>query len=248
MSMTPAFSPGPWITHGAFVGSVRRWIFEDLYEQCSFHIAEKMPSSVIDGSRPMSTRMRWYSSALSPCAATSDGEIFARLVLRAFGLRAGRVLRTRAGRFVVVLAIAGRGEPHLCRLLEVIGKSSEQAAPIGRTERRFYVVFRVRHHAEHFAVVVEHARNGIGCAVNVPSGIERAIGRGIANQHPALGLKPRDRILIGDKVSLAMGGWHADHLPGIVAAGEWRVGALDPQVDVAANEFERRVAHQHARQ
>ena len=46
MSMTPAFSPGPWITQGALVGSVRRWIFEDLYEQCSFHIAEKMPSSV----------------------------------------------------------------------------------------------------------------------------------------------------------------------------------------------------------
>jgi len=37
---------GPWITHGALVGSVRKWIFEDLYEQCSFHMAEKMPSSV----------------------------------------------------------------------------------------------------------------------------------------------------------------------------------------------------------
>ena len=46
MSMTPAFSPGPWITQGALVGSVRRCTFEDLYEQCSFHIAEKMPSSV----------------------------------------------------------------------------------------------------------------------------------------------------------------------------------------------------------
>ena len=46
MSMTPAFSPGPWITCGPLVGSVRRWTLEDLYEQCSFHIAEKMPSSV----------------------------------------------------------------------------------------------------------------------------------------------------------------------------------------------------------
>ena len=58
MSMTPAFSPGPWITQGALVGSVRRWIFEDLYEQCSFHIAEKMPSSVKLGARPISSRMR----------------------------------------------------------------------------------------------------------------------------------------------------------------------------------------------
>ncbi len=58
MSITPAFSPGPWITQGALVGSVRRCTFEDLYEQCSFHMAEKMPSSVSDGSRPISLRMR----------------------------------------------------------------------------------------------------------------------------------------------------------------------------------------------
>src|SRR5712691_4393283 len=75
MSITPAFSPGPWITQGALVGSVRRWILEDLYEQCSFHMAEKMPSSVSEGSRPMSLRMRRYSSGLRPCAATSAGVI-----------------------------------------------------------------------------------------------------------------------------------------------------------------------------
>src|ERR1700730_1171125 len=73
ISMTPAFSPGPWITQGALVGSVRRWSLEDLYEQCSFHMAEKMPSSVSEGSRPMSLRMRWYSSGLRPWAATSAG-------------------------------------------------------------------------------------------------------------------------------------------------------------------------------
>src|SRR5437870_3301300 len=75
MSITPAFSPGPWITQGALVGNVRRWIFEDLYEQCSFHIAEKMPSSVKVGVRPISLRMRSYSSGLRPCAATSAGVI-----------------------------------------------------------------------------------------------------------------------------------------------------------------------------
>ena len=67
------------MTHGAFVGSMRKWIFEDLYEQCSFHIAEKIPSSVMDGSRPTRARMRWYSSAVRPCAAMRSGLIFARL-------------------------------------------------------------------------------------------------------------------------------------------------------------------------
>src|SRR5262245_764634 len=124
-----------------------------------------------------------------------------------------------------------------CRLLEVIGKPGEQAASVGRTERRFHVVFRVRHQAEHVAVVVEHAGNGIGCAVDVPSGIERTVGRGIAKQHPALALEARNGLLIGHVVSLAMGGWHAAYLSGAVAAGEWRVTALGAQIDVAAEEF-----------
>src|SRR5215472_1549956 len=76
MSITPAFSPGPWITQGALVGSPRRWMREDLYEQCSFHIAEKMPSSVEVGTRPINLRMRSYSSGLSPWEATSSGVIW----------------------------------------------------------------------------------------------------------------------------------------------------------------------------
>src|SRR5690606_9925124 len=53
--------------------SVRSHFFEDLYEQCSFHIAEKMPSSVKVGSRPIRSRMRWYSSGLRPWDATRSG-------------------------------------------------------------------------------------------------------------------------------------------------------------------------------
>src|SRR5262245_18394688 len=103
--MTPAFSPGPWIAQGALVGNVRSWIFDDLYEQCSFQLAEKMPSSVIEGSRPTSSRMRRYSSGVSPCAATSAGLIFA---LEAFecglALCAGCLLALADG-FLDVFAI-----------------------------------------------------------------------------------------------------------------------------------------------
>src|SRR6201991_4245478 len=80
MSITPAFSPGPWITHGALVGRPRKWMREDLYEQCSFHIAEKIPSSVKLGTRPISFRMRSSSSGLSPWLATSSGVIWGSLV------------------------------------------------------------------------------------------------------------------------------------------------------------------------
>src|SRR5262249_16513003 len=84
MSITPAFSHGPWITQGALVGSRRRWIFEDLYEQCSFHMAEKMPSSVKVGARPIKVRMRSYSSDLSPWAATRAGVTLIRSPPRSF--------------------------------------------------------------------------------------------------------------------------------------------------------------------
>src|SRR5882762_7509816 len=61
------------MTQGALVGSVRKWILEDLYEQCSFHIAEKMPISVKLGVREISARMRSYSSGLRPWASASAG-------------------------------------------------------------------------------------------------------------------------------------------------------------------------------
>ena len=46
MSITPAFSPGPCTTRGPVVGNLRRCTRDDLYEQCSDHITEKIPSSV----------------------------------------------------------------------------------------------------------------------------------------------------------------------------------------------------------
>src|SRR5262249_61271153 len=99
-----------------------------------------------------------------------------------------------------------------CRLLEVISYPREQTAPVGRPERRFDVILRMRHHAEHVALVVEHTGDGVGRAVDVPCRVERPIGRGIAEQHPALALEPRDRLVIGNVIAFAMGRRHADHL------------------------------------
>ena len=54
------------MTRGPVVGSVRSHFFEDLYEQCSFHIAEKMPSSVSVGSRPISVEDALVFVGLQP--------------------------------------------------------------------------------------------------------------------------------------------------------------------------------------
>src|ERR1700754_2551060 len=73
------------MTHGALVGRPRKWMRDDLYEQCSFHIAEKMPSSVKLGTRPISFKMRSYSSGLRPCEATSSGVIWGWLGIMMLG-------------------------------------------------------------------------------------------------------------------------------------------------------------------
>src|SRR5260221_13782778 len=72
ISMTPAFSPGPQMTRGPLVGRVRSQTFDDLYEQCSLHIAAMMPVSVRFGVRPRIAQARSNSSALRPSSPASS--------------------------------------------------------------------------------------------------------------------------------------------------------------------------------
>src|SRR5262245_4515584 len=75
MSTIPAFSPGPCRTRAPFVGRFFRNAREDLYEQCSLHIAEKIPSSTRFGSRPRISRMRSYSPVVRLCSAMTSKSI-----------------------------------------------------------------------------------------------------------------------------------------------------------------------------
>src|SRR5438128_11219896 len=58
---------------GPVVGSFFSSRREFLYEQCSLHITEKMPSSVKFGSRPRIFLTRSNSSGVRPCSFTSCG-------------------------------------------------------------------------------------------------------------------------------------------------------------------------------
>src|SRR5690349_7488042 len=75
MSTAPAFSPGPWTTNSASVGSNGKSGRECLYPQCSLHIEPNMPSSTIDGSRPRSSTILWYSASLRARLRQSSGVI-----------------------------------------------------------------------------------------------------------------------------------------------------------------------------
>src|SRR5262249_5268365 len=79
MSTMPAFSPGPCTRRSPSVGKRRRWTLDDLYEQCSDHITEKIPSSVIFGSRPIRRFIRLYSSGVTLCCSRISGVIIFQL-------------------------------------------------------------------------------------------------------------------------------------------------------------------------
>src|ERR1700678_987530 len=70
---TPVFPRGPQRPRGRGVGSVFSQTFDDLYEQCSLHIAEKTPSSVRFGVRPRIASQRANSSADNPISAARAG-------------------------------------------------------------------------------------------------------------------------------------------------------------------------------
>src|SRR5207249_12180412 len=58
---------------GPVVGNFFSSCFEFLYEQCSLHMTEKIPSSVKFGSRPRIFLARSNSSGVRPCCLTSSG-------------------------------------------------------------------------------------------------------------------------------------------------------------------------------
>src|SRR4026207_2346473 len=77
-SVTPPFSPGGTITRDPVVGSLFRCMRDDLYEQCSDHMTEKIPSSAKLGSRPSSSFIRSYSCWVRLWAEITSGVIISR--------------------------------------------------------------------------------------------------------------------------------------------------------------------------
>src|SRR5438105_15493973 len=79
---------------GPVVGNFFNSWREFLYEQCSLHITEKIPSSVKLGSRPRIFLMRINSSGVRPCLATTSGVTSGSRA--AFGIEERRLAKLRA--------------------------------------------------------------------------------------------------------------------------------------------------------
>src|SRR5262245_16644797 len=55
---------------------------------------------------------------------------------------------------------------------QMIHKSREQAAAVGPAHRGFHTIFRMRHHAEHIAALVDNAGDGVHGAIVIPVGVD----------------------------------------------------------------------------
>ena len=112
---------------------------DDLYEQCSFHMAETMPSSVQVGVRPpIRATKRSYSSALRPWAATISG------VIGGIGTRQAKTPKGRSrrssgsGRGLRGATRYGKAERRRCTTdcgLQVDRRTSRSAAQHRRSNR-----------------------------------------------------------------------------------------------------------------
>ena len=102
------------------------------------------------------------------------------------------------------------------------------------------------HHAEHAARLVDDARDIALGAVRARFGRNRARRIRIPECNAPFAFEPVERLAIRKIVALAVRDRNLDGLAFAIALGEERLIVLDLQEHVAADEVERRVAHQRA--
>src|SRR6266540_5083132 len=217
MSTTPAFSPGPWITCDASVGSFLRKVRELLYEQCSLHITENIPSSVRFGARPRRVTIFWYSSSVSPCWAM-------RSLVMATGV-CGRILEG---------IMSQDGLRSISSTLDGLEQREQDQASVFVPKQRVSAALRVGHQGEDIAGVVDDPRDVVQRAVGVGLRRDLAIFRAIAKDDLVLGFQLGERRLVRIVVAFTVGDRQGQHLAWLAASGKGCVCILDAEVDVLA--------------
>src|SRR5260370_17700277 len=182
MSTTPAFSPGPCTTSLPRVGSRFRCTLLELYEQCSLHITEKIPSSVMFGSRPSICFTRAYSSAVSPCSAAISGVTLISVLAVAMSMP-----RINGAQHAAPLqenfAVSEKSSGRLCRANQRFDHGTENDQPIGGVQRGLNRAFRMRHQAGHVALPIANSGDAGGLTLWIPRCVIRSLRSGVAKKH-----------------------------------------------------------------
>ena len=123
----------------------------------------------------------------------------------------------------------------------------EQHEPVAAAEDGLTGPLGVRHHADDVAALAADAGDVAGRAVRIRrAGRRAARGIDIPEDHAPLPFQPIEQIVGREVVALAVIDGDAQHLALPAGAGERRVGLLDPDADVLADELQAAVAQHRA--
>src|SRR4029453_7683562 len=236
-STMPAFSPGPWSTCEASVGSPRRNTRECLYAQCSDQSAEKRLSSVKLGSRPSRRMMRSYSSAVRPGLR---GSFFVTLGAEPVPPPPPG---TPSPRHADDLPLEERAV-----LDEAAEEGVEDQKPVHPADGLLGRALGVGHQPQHGPLLVDKARDVCQRAVRIGVLGEPAVLLAVAEDDLALLAQAPERRAVAVVLPLAVRDRHLEHLGRPHGPGERSIRVLGAEVHVLAAVLEGLVAGERARQ
>src|SRR5690242_10041836 len=219
----------------------RRCTFDDLYEQCSLHMTLYIASSAVVGRRPRMSRMRRYSSSLSPSSRNGccSSGVFAAssTVSRSMA----RLRPLSAPRSLALAALLTRSSSRESRGHDRRQHTGEEAEALGGGAGQLLDrVLGVRHEADDAPVLAGHPRDVAAAAVRVAVHV--------AEHDAVLGLEPVEVLVGRDVAALPVLDRDQDLLALRVVAGPGGIGALDAKHLVAVAEVQVRVAGERAGQ
>jgi len=106
----------------------------------------------------------------------------------------------------------------------------------------------VGHEAGYVAFAIADAGDVVCGTVGIAGGVVGTIGRGVAEKNLVIFFESGECVRVAIVVAVAVGDGQLQNLAFLCGVGEWRVGVLNADVDVAANEAEAGVAHHGARE
>src|SRR5216684_4563035 len=245
MSTTPAFSPGPCTTSLPRVGRRFRCTLLDLYEQCSLHITEKMPSSVMFGSRTRICWMRAYSSGVTPCSAAISG--VTRISVLAVAMFAPSCAgRSNAAPLQNKFPGQGSSSGGLCGANERFDHRTQNDQAVGRAESGFHGALGMGHEADDVAFAVADARDIVQGTVRIACRVVCSVRRGVAENDLMIFLEFGERGFVAGVIAIVVRDGNLEDLAVLRGVRERRVRLLDTNVNVAADISQAAIAHHRA--
>ncbi len=132
----------------------------------------------------------------------------------------------------------------LLRRPTAIHNGLEDKTAVAATQEGFAAAFRMGHHPQNIALVVQDSRNVVRRPVGIIGVRHGSVRSAVPEQYPFLLLQPAQRSLVREVIAFTVGNRYLQHLARLAAAAESRVGPLGPEIGPLASVLQVLVAPQ----